>query len=145
MWLVKNKGFCPHLIPRPLHRHPDEETAHVDSSGSGCKKTNMKILLHISDKDYRELVSRGRRMRGSIGLIDTTEATFNRHHPEGRGRTPGYRFQKLAHGRVSITDERVRLTLNIERTETNVCASECIDAESRTASDFVFEEIEEVL
>ncbi len=103
----------------------------------------MKLILNISDANYRELISKGRRMRGSIGLIGSTEATFNRHHPGVRPQTRDYRFQKLAHGRVSITKERVRLTLNIERTETNCCASECIDAESRTASDFVFEEIEE--
>lgn len=102
----------------------------------------MKLTLNISDADYRDLISRSRRMRGSIGLINTTEATFNRHHPYGRPRERDYRFQKLAHGRVSITNERVRLTLNIDRTETNICASECIDAESRTASDFVFEEVE---
>ena len=100
----------------------------------------MKLTLNISDADYRELISKPRRMRGSIGLIDLKEATFHRH---AYAKAPGYRFQKLAHGRVSITDERVRLTLNIERTETNICASECIDAESRTASDFVFEQIEE--
>ncbi len=106
----------------------------------------MKVTLNISDADYRELISRPRRMRGSIGLIDLKEATFHRHAYAGGGRSPkapGYRFQKLAHGRVSITDERVRLILNIERAETNICASECIDAESRTASDFVFEQIEE--
>ncbi len=105
----------------------------------------MKITLNISDKDYRDLITKGHRMRGSIGLINVTEATFNRHHLGGRAQAPSYRFQKLAHGRVSITNERVRLTLNIDRTETNICASECIDEESRTASDFVFEEIEEGL
>lgn len=105
----------------------------------------MKLTLNISDADYRDLIAKGRRMRGSIGLINTTEATFNRHHTGGRAHARDYRFQKLAHGRVSITDERVRLTLNIDRSETNICASECIDAESRTASDFVFEEIEEYL
>ena len=102
----------------------------------------MKVTLNISDADYRDLISKSRRMRGSIGLINTTEATFNRHHAESRPKARDYRFHKLAHGRVSITDERVRLTLNIDRTETNICASECIDAESRTASDFVFEEVE---
>ena len=103
----------------------------------------MKIILNISDADYRELIANPRRLRGSIGLIGVEEATFNRHRAESRPKVRDYRFHKLAHGRVSITDERVRLTLNIDRTETNVCASECIDAESRTASDFVFGEIEE--
>ena len=106
-------------------------------------RLTMKIILNISDADYRELIANPRRLRGSIGLIGVEEATFNRHRAESRPKARDYRFHKLAHGRVSITDERVRLTLNIDRTETSVCASECIDAESRTASDFVFDEIEE--
>ena len=103
----------------------------------------MKISIIIPDADYRDLLSTGRRMRGSIGLIDTKEATFNRHHSDGKPRAREYRFHKLRHGRVSVTDERVRLTLNIVRTEVGVSASECIDEESREASDFVFEEMED--
>ena len=106
----------------------------------------MTIKLHISDADYRDLVSNPRRMRGTIGLISPKTGTFHRHAYGGGSRgpkAPGYRFQKLKHGRVSITDEWVHLHLNIERRETDICASECIDEESRTASDFVFEQIEQ--
>ena len=104
----------------------------------------MKIQLQISDADFRDLISNNRRMRGTIGLLSPKTGTFHRHASDSnrKPQAPGYRFQKLAHGRVSITEERVRLTLNIDRAETNICASECIDAESRTASDFVFDEIE---
>ena len=102
----------------------------------------MKISIIIPDADYRELISTGRRMRGSIGLIDTKEATFNRHHSDGKPRAREYRFHKLRHGRVSVTDERVRLTLNIERSEVGISASESISNESREASDFVLEEVE---
>ena len=100
----------------------------------------MKLILNISDADYRELIAKPNRMRGSIGLISLKEASFNRHHSYGKPQAREYRFHKLRHGRVSITDERVRLTLNIERSETDICASECIDDESREASDFVFEQ-----
>ncbi|MBQ9190147.1 MAG: hypothetical protein IJ142_00880 [Bacteroidaceae bacterium] len=102
----------------------------------------MDITLHISDADYRDLLSAGRRMRGSIGVINAKEATFNRHHPEGRPKAANYRFCRLTHGRVSVSDERVRMTLCIDRSEAAVCASECIDAESAAASNFVFNEIE---
>ena len=105
-------------------------------------KTKMKLLLHISDADYRELIAKPRRLRGSIGLISLKEASFNRHS-DGNPHAGAYRFRKLRHGRVSITDECVRLTLNIVRSETDICASECIDDESREASDFVFEQIED--
>jgi len=102
----------------------------------------MTLKLHLSDADYRELISNARRMRGSIGLIGTKEATFNRHHPATCRRDGSYRFRKLEHGRVSVTDQHVRLTLQIDRTETHVSPSQCIDDECIEASSFVFEEAE---
>lgn len=102
----------------------------------------MTLTLHLSDADYRELISNARRMRGSIGLIDTKEATFNRHHLDPRPSDGSYRFRKLGHGRVSVTDQRVRLTLQIDRTEADVSPSQCIDDECTEASSFVFEEAE---
>lgn len=102
----------------------------------------MKITLHISDADYRDLVQAGRRMRGSIGLINPTEGTFNRHHNEGRPRAKNYRFCKLTHGRVSVTDERVRMTLDIDRSEAEICPAGAIEEESQLASYFVASETE---
>ena len=102
----------------------------------------MEIVLHVSDADYRDLVQAGRRMRGSIGLINPKEGTFNRHHPEGRPRAKNYRFCKLTHGRVSVTDERVRMTLDIDRSEAEICPADCIDTESSIASDFVYNEMD---
>ncbi len=100
----------------------------------------MIITVHINDADYRDLITNPRRMRGSIGLINTKEATFNRHHPEGRPRAKNYRFCKLTHGRVSVTDERVRMTLNIDRSEAAICPADAIDEESQLASYFVASE-----
>lgn len=104
----------------------------------------MKIQIHISDADYRDLISTGRRLQGTIGLINTEEATFNRHHLcSGRPQAPGYRFRKLAHGRVSVTDERVRLTLSIDRSEADLLPADAIDEESQLASYFVMCETED--
>ena len=102
----------------------------------------MKVTLFISDADYRDLISNNRRIQGTIGLTSTKEATFNRHRHECRPQAPDYRYRKLTHGRVSVTNERVRLTLNIDRSESDICASECIENESSLASDYVFNEIE---
>lgn len=102
----------------------------------------MDITIHISDADYRDLLKSTRRMRGSIGLINPTEGTFNRHHPEGRPRAMNYRFCKLTHGRVSVTDERVRMTLNIDRSEAEICPADAIEEESLLASCFVASETE---
>jgi hypothetical protein len=102
----------------------------------------MKLNIIISDADYRDLISKNRRIQGTIGLTSTKEATFNRHRQARRAQASDYRFRKLTHGRVSITNERVRLTLNIDRSESDICASDCIENESTLASDFVFNEIE---
>jgi hypothetical protein len=102
----------------------------------------MEIRLHLSDADYRDLISGNRRMRGSIGIINTKEATFNRHHPTVGARPSGYRFCKLTHGRVSVSDHRVRMSLCIDRTEANLCPSEAIEEESQLASYFVASETE---
>ena len=101
----------------------------------------MEIILHVSDADYRDLMGGGHRLRGSIGILNAKEATFNRHHQDGRPKAPGYRFKKLTHGRISVTDERVRLSLSIDRKEAGVCASECIYVESAAASRFVSGEV----
>ncbi len=105
----------------------------------------MDIILHINDADYRDLISGGRRMRGSIGILNAREATFNRHYQEGRAKAPGYRFCKLTHGRVSVSDGHVRMTLNIDRGEAEICPAEAIEAESQLASYFVASETEKVV
>ncbi len=103
----------------------------------------MKITLHISDADYRDLISSGRRLQGTIGLTNTTEATFNRHHScGGRPLAADYRFRKLKHGRVSVTNERVRMTLCIDRSEADIAPSDAIDEECGVASYFVMCETE---
>lgn len=102
----------------------------------------MEIRLHLSDADYRDLIAGNRRMRGSIGVINTKEATFNRHHGADSARPSGYRYCKLTHGRVSVSDDRVRMSLSIDRKEADLCPSEAIEAESQLASYFVASETE---
>ena len=95
----------------------------------------MYINIQISDKVYNELVASEKRIQGSIGLVSPTEGNFNAHR---RTKSRCTRFIKLAHGRASITDDSVRLSLNVSRRETDVVPYEVIDRESLEASDFVY-------
>ncbi len=48
------------------------------------------------------------------------------------------KYIRLPHGRASVTDERVSLTLHIDRHETDIVPHEVIDIEAAEASDFVY-------
>ena len=79
----------------------------------------MTINLQISDTAYRRLLA----------------GNFNEHARQAP--TPGTKYIKLRHGRASVGNERVRLTLNIGLDETGIIPSDAITDESRQASDFV--------
>ena len=96
---------------------------------------SMEIKLIIADSVYKKLVSGNSRIRGSIGLINPTEGNFNEHRdPRPK---PGTKFIKLPHGRVSVNDEKVRMTLCVGLMEANIVPSQAIVDESCKASDFV--------
>ena len=97
----------------------------------------MDIKLQISDSVYKALLAGGNRIQGSIGLVSPTEGNFNAHR-RSLGEHPDTRYIKLAHGRGSVSEGRVSLTLRIDRSETDVVPYEVIDTESCQASDFVY-------
>ena len=97
----------------------------------------MTINLQISDNVYKALLAGGNRIQGSIGLVSPTEGNFNAHRRSEYVR-PETKYIKLAHGRASVSEERVSLTLRIDRRETDVVPHEVIDTESCQASDFVY-------
>lgn len=95
----------------------------------------MNINLQLSDATYQRLISGGGRLRGSIGLISPTEGNFNEHAkytPQ-----PGNKYIKLRHGRASVGNTQVCLTLRIALDEANILPAQAIEEESRQASDFV--------
>ena len=97
----------------------------------------MEIKLQLSDSVYKALLAGQNRIQGSIGLVSPTEGNFNAHRRQPSER-PDTRYIKLAHGRASVTEERVSLTLRIDRRETDVVPCEVIDVEAQEASDFVY-------
>ena len=75
----------------------------------------MEIRLQIADKVYQALVASGNRVRGSIGLVNPKEGNFNAWKQPVQEREPGMRTIRLAHGKATVSKERARLTLSIER------------------------------
>ena len=94
----------------------------------------MYIKIQISDATYASLLNGTSRIQGSIGLVNPTEGNFNAHR---RWRPkPGTQYMKLPHGRISVTDEDVRMNLRISRDEM-VDAPQAILDEGIEASSFV--------
>ena len=100
----------------------------------------MEIKIQLADNVYKTLMSGGNRIQGSLGLVSPKEGNFNAHRRAEYMR-PDMKYIKLAHGRASVTDERVSLTLRIDRRETDVVPFEVIEVESQEASDFVYANI----
>ena len=97
----------------------------------------MEVKIQISDSVYKALLAGGNRIQGSIGLVSPTEGNFNAHRKSTDKRMTRF-INKLAHGRASVTEERVSLTLRIDRKETDIVPCEVIDVEAQEASDFVY-------
>ena len=94
----------------------------------------MNVMIQINDADYASLLNGTSRIQGSIGLVNTTEGNFNAHR---RTRTkPGTQYMRLPHGKVSVSDDNVRMHLCISRDEM-VDAPQAILGESIDASNFV--------
>jgi hypothetical protein len=94
----------------------------------------MNVNIQINDADYASLLNGSSRIQGSIGLVSPTEGNFNAHR---RTRTkPGTQYMRLPHGKVSVSDDNVRMHLCISREEM-VDAPQAILGESIDASNFV--------
>ena len=95
----------------------------------------MTIKLQLSDAVYASLLKGNTRVQGTIALVSPREGNFNMHN---RNRNhPKREYRKLPHGRVSMNEESVRLTLNINLDERNIRPSDVIVCESAVASHFV--------
>ena len=96
----------------------------------------MEIKLQLPDAVYASLMKGNTRVEGSIALVSPREGNFNAYN-RNRGKTSRREYRKLPHGRVSMNDESVRLTLNINLDERGIRPSDVIIYESAVASNFV--------
>ena len=94
----------------------------------------MNVMIQINDVDYASLLNGSSRIQGSIRLVSPTEGNFNAHR---RTRSkPGTQYMRLPHGKVSVSDDNVRMHLLISRDEM-IDAPQAILGESIDASNFV--------
>ena len=68
-------------------------------------------------------------------MVSPTEGNFNEHNKTWRPK-PGTKYMKLPHGRITVSDENVRMNLRINRDE-SIVPARAIEAESGLASSFV--------
>ena len=95
----------------------------------------MIVKIQISDSAYAQLLNGTKRLQGTLALASPTEGNFHEHQRTWRPK-PGTKYMKLPHGRVTVSDENVRMRLCIARDET-VDAPRAIVGESIDASNFV--------
>ena len=68
-------------------------------------------------------------------MVSPIEGNFNEHNKPWRPK-PGTKYMKLPHGRITVSDENVRMNLRINRDE-SIVPARAIEAESGLASSFV--------
>ena len=95
----------------------------------------MEVRIQISDRAYAQLLNGTKRLQGTLALANPTEGNFHEHNKSWRPKL-GMKYMKLPHGRITVTDEKVRMNLLISRDE-SVVPARAIEAESGMASSFV--------
>ena len=95
----------------------------------------MTIQLQLPDAVYASLLNGTARVQGTSALVNPNEGNFNAH--QRHTQSPLRKYIKLPHGRASINNDSVRLSLHIGLDEANVHPGIAILDESLRASDFV--------
>ena len=95
----------------------------------------MNVTIQINDATYAKLLSGNRRIQGTLALANPNEGNFNAHNKTWKPK-PGTQYMRLPHGKVSVTDDDVRMHLRISRDEM-VNAPQAIMGESMDACNFV--------
>ena len=103
----------------------------------------MTVNIQISDAVYASLLNGTKRIQGTLALVNPTEGNFHEHRKTWRQK-PGTKYMRLPHGRVTVTDENVRMRINISVDEAGIIPSQIILDESEQASNFVEIVTEEV-
>ena len=94
----------------------------------------MEVKIQIADAVYAQLLNGTKRVRGTIGLVSPTEGNFSDHRPYQPKK--GIQYMRLPHGKISVSNDNVRMHLFISRNEA-VDAPQAILGESMDASNFV--------
>ena len=95
----------------------------------------MNVTIQLNDATYAALLNGTQRIQGTLFLVNPTEGNFHEHQRTWRPK-PGTQYMRLPHGKISVSDDNVRMHLCISRDEM-VDAPQAILGESMDASNFV--------
>ena len=95
----------------------------------------MNVTIQLNDATYSSLLNGTKRIQGTLFLVNPNEGNFHEHQRTWRPK-PGTKYMKLPHGRITVSDENVRMQLHIKRDE-SIVPARAIEAESGMASSFV--------
>ena len=95
----------------------------------------MNVTIQLNDATYASLLNCTKRIQGTLFLVNPTEGNFHEHQRTWRPK-PGTQYMRLPHGRVTVSENNVRMQLCISRDEM-VDAPQAILGESIDASNFV--------
>ena len=95
----------------------------------------MEVRIQISDTVYTQLLQGNKRIEGSLILDNPLQGNFRAYNKTQRRKTVK-QSMKLPHGRITVTEEKVRMHLFIKRDEC-IIPAQAIEAESNLASKFV--------
>ena len=87
----------------------------------------MEVRIQISDELYAKLLNGTQRVKGSLALVSPTEGNFNAY--QRASKKDSRMSMKLPHGKVSIIDEHIHLTMKVAMAlydrPSNVIETEC--------------------
>lgn len=94
----------------------------------------MTIKIQIADKAYQQMVAGGKRLRGTIGLVNPKEGNFNAWATD-TGKKDDVVY-KLTHGRVRINSVRTLVSMRFDTKEECIDVPKAIQMEAQKASEF---------
>ena len=85
-------------------------------------------------KEAEERLRAGKKVTGTIRLLSPLTVVFNEWKESDRTK---WKYRKVAHGRITITDESVRFTARYRKDEQDLDIATALISEAITARDFV--------
>ena len=93
-------------------------------------------LIGVDAPTYARLID-GRRVKGSLGLVDGDTLDF---HPWNENVRETYEYVRLRHGRACVSKNRIRLYIDLDRAE-KVDPISSIYSDTYDAMSFIREEL----
>lgn len=102
----------------------------------------MKTTVIMSDADYQRIVAAGgKRVKGSMGLINPSEFDFHAFAPELPTDNTPRQVLRTKHGKTVIQPDRVRLVVLVRRGDGEPSPTDTIYDEADASAEFIMSNI----